>query len=151
MKLADVGEGLLLQDNLEILDEGQCLTLLAGSSVGRVGVSIAALPAIFPVNFTLSGRDIIFKTAEGTKFSAAASHAVVAFQCDSVDPVRREGWAVLAIGRADPVTEPAEVKTLDKLPLDSWIDEGLNNYVRIPIEFISGRRIVQPDASSPAT
>jgi nitroimidazol reductase NimA-like FMN-containing flavoprotein (pyridoxamine 5'-phosphate oxidase superfamily) len=47
---------------LEELDEAQCLNLLATISVGRVGISSEALPAILPVNFVLHHRDILFRT-----------------------------------------------------------------------------------------
>ena len=38
---------------LEVLSREECLSLMATVSVGRLGVSIDALPAILPVNFVL--------------------------------------------------------------------------------------------------
>lgn len=136
----------LVDEGFEILDEDQCLALLATKCVGRVGVSVAALPAIFTVNFVLDGRDVVFKTAEGTKLAAAARHAVVAFQCDSFDPDQRTGWSVLVVGRAIPVTEPDRVAELDRLGLDSWARGDRRHYVRVPVECISGRQIASAAA-----
>jgi nitroimidazol reductase NimA-like FMN-containing flavoprotein (pyridoxamine 5'-phosphate oxidase superfamily) len=132
----------LVDEGLEILDEEQCMELLATSSVGRIGVSIGALPAIFTVNFMLCSRDIIFKTSEGTKLAAAANHAVVAFHCDMVDPVQRAGWSVLVVGRAIPVVDIDQVAELDRSGLDPWAGGNRRHFVRIPVEFVSGRRIV---------
>lgn len=135
---------MLPDEGLEILDEDQCLDLLATSTVGRVGVSVGALPAIFTVNFVLDGRDVFFKTSKGTKLAAAARHAVVAFQCDSVDPQHRGGWSVLMVGRAIPVTDPDQIAQLERLGIEPWAGGNRSIYVRIPVEFVSGRRIVRP-------
>lgn len=135
---------LLVDDGLELLNEEQCLALLETGQVGRVGVSVGALPAIFTVNFALNDRDIVFKTAEGTKLAAAASHAVVAFQCDRFDPEQRTGWSVLVVGRAIPVEDPDEIAQLDGLGLDPLAAGERRHYVRVSSEFVSGRRIVQP-------
>src|ERR1700739_3736503 len=74
-------------DGLEELERDECLRLLATAEIGRVIISTGALPAALPVNFFLDGDAIIFRTAPGTKLSAACDHAVVAFEVDSIDPV----------------------------------------------------------------
>ena len=79
----------LTDNGLELLTPDQCQDLLARSGVGRVGVTVAALPAIFPVNYALLGDDIVFLTGEGTKLRAAADRAVVAFQVDGFDLERQ--------------------------------------------------------------
>ena len=56
---------------LELLDEDEALELLRHGEVGRVGVTIGALPAIFPVNYRLLDGAIVFRTAPGTKLAAA--------------------------------------------------------------------------------
>lgn len=132
----------LIDEGLEILSEQECLNLVTTSSVGRVGVTVGALPAIFPVNFALCGREVIFKTSRGTKLTAAARHAVVAFQCDWLDPQTRGGWSVMVVGRAVPVTDPDRIAELDRLQIDSWAGGNRSDYVSITAEFVSGRRIV---------
>jgi hypothetical protein len=129
------------EDGPEPLDEEECLALLATSGVGRVGVSIAALPAIFPVNFVLRGREIVFKTAEGTRLSTAARHSVVAFQCDAVDPQLRSGWSVLVVGRAVPVRDTGSIQELDRLGLEPWAAGDRSYYIRVPADEVSGRRM----------
>ena len=72
-------------EGLDILDEDECLRLLATVPIGRVGICSGALPAILPVNFELYGRSIVFRTGRGTKLDAAVRSAVVAFQADQYD------------------------------------------------------------------
>jgi Pyridoxamine 5'-phosphate oxidase len=85
---------------LEVLSREECLSLMATVSVGRLGVSIDALPAILPVNFVLLREQIIVRTVPGTKLDAAAAQAVVAFEVDSYDPGGKWGWSVLVLGLA---------------------------------------------------
>ena len=131
----------LWDEGLELLDEQECLQLLAGGQIGRVAVSIGALPAIFPVNFSFVGGSVVFRTGTGTKLSAATDHAVVAFEVDEVDPATRRGWSVLAIGLASRVEDPDELAGLRALKLAPWAGGGRDHYVRIDVEMVSGRRI----------
>ena len=41
------------------LSRDECLGYLARVPVARVGVTIGALPAIFPVNFRMRGEDLV--------------------------------------------------------------------------------------------
>ena len=58
-------------------------------------VNVDGVPAAFPVNFALLDDDIVFRTAPGTKLSAALEGAVVGFEVDRIDPVFESGWSVL--------------------------------------------------------
>jgi uncharacterized protein len=100
---------MLHDDGLELLSEAECHDLLAHHAVGRVAVTVGGLPAVFPVNYVVVDGDIVFKTGEGTKLSAALRHAVVAFQVDEIDRLYHEGWSVLAVGTAEVVTDPDDL------------------------------------------
>lgn len=123
------------------LDRDECLDLLGTASVGRVSVSVGALPAVLPVNFCLSGDAVIFRTAAGTKLSAACTHAVVAFEADDIDPIYHAGWSVLVRGIAEEVTDPEQLGHLRRLPLAPWAAGDKDHFVRIPTEVVSGRQI----------
>lgn len=133
---------MLIDEGLEILDEEDCMRLLATSTLGRIGVTVSALPAIFPVNFHLVDGAIVFRTGHGTKLSAATHGSVVAFECDESDRSTGTGWSVLALGTAERVTDPGEVTRLERLGIKPWAGGRRDTYVRIPIRFVSGRRIV---------
>jgi hypothetical protein len=134
--MAAVDEGLV------VLERVECLELLGRSSIGRVAVSVGAVPAVFPVNFALLDRAIVFWTSTGTKLDAAMRNAVVAFEVDEVDAVYHEGWSVLVVGIADELRDPALLQRVGQLPLDSWAEGPLEHVVAIQPEFISGRRIL---------
>ncbi|HZT67093.1 MAG TPA: pyridoxamine 5'-phosphate oxidase family protein [Acidimicrobiales bacterium] len=129
---------MLVDTGLELLDEDECRRLLGVRSVGRIGVSVQSLPAIFPVNYRLVGDRILFRTAVGTKFDAAVAGAVVGFEVDWFDSFGHEGWSVLVVGRAS-IVPPEE--DLDPTLVRPWADGDRHHLVAIAIELISGRRI----------
>jgi len=133
---------------LEALSEEECWTLLSGERVGRVGLTVGAMPAILPVNYTVFDGAIVFRTTTGSKLSAAIAHAVVCFEVDSFSPLSHEGWSVLAVGMADELAEPLRSRVIG-LPLDSWAGEGRDHVVSIVPRVLSGRRI-GPISSRPA-
>jgi nitroimidazol reductase NimA-like FMN-containing flavoprotein (pyridoxamine 5'-phosphate oxidase superfamily) len=132
----------LIDEGLELLTEEEALELLATAEVGRVGVTIAALPAIFPVNFRLVDGAILFRTGPGTKMSAATDGAVVAFEADDYEAGERTGWSVLVVGRSEVIHDlDVTFKVLDS-GLEPYADGTRTAIVRITPTFVSGRRIV---------
>jgi uncharacterized protein len=105
---------------LEALTRRECVELLSGVPVGRVGVSLGALPAVVPVNYALCDGHVVFRCAPGTKFSAATAGAVVAFEADAYHRDRREGLERMVRGVAEVITEPTELARARQLLLESW-------------------------------
>ena len=99
---------------LEILPFDRCLQLLATVPVGRVSFFADGEIVVLPVNHVMDGQDPVFRTARGSKLSAAEGQNVVAFEADDYDERTRSGWSVLVNGRAhaiyeergDPAPEP---------------------------------------------
>lgn len=125
---------------LEELDRDECLTLLAHAPLGRLGVVIGGRPLVFPVNFTLDGHVIVFRTAAGTKLHAARN-GPVAFEVDGIDGAYHTGWSVIALGDAEQVTDPSEIARLERLPLTPWCEAAKPVWVRIRPTALTGRRI----------
>jgi nitroimidazol reductase NimA-like FMN-containing flavoprotein (pyridoxamine 5'-phosphate oxidase superfamily) len=126
---------------IEVLDRVTCLDLLAGQVVGRVAVVVAGRPVVLPVNYVLDGETVVFRTADGTKFDAAVRSTVVAFEVDETDRCTQTGWSVLVTGRSELVADEAERERLARLPLRPWSSHQKSNWVRIPIQEITGRRV----------
>jgi len=126
---------------LQPLAPEECQRLLAERSIGRVGISVGALPVVLPVNYALLDGDVVVRTGEGTKLDAALAGAVVAFEVDQVDPIYHQGWSVLLQGRATVIADPDDIDRARRLPLRAWAPGARDRYIRIPIEIISGRRI----------
>jgi nitroimidazol reductase NimA-like FMN-containing flavoprotein (pyridoxamine 5'-phosphate oxidase superfamily) len=126
---------------LETLDRAECLRLLETVPVGRIGVSIGALPVILPVNFAVVGDRIVIRTVPGTKLDAATTHAVVAFEVDGYAPDGSSGWSVMVQGMCSEVA-PEDRAALAERRLPAWaFDDGAaNRFVRIDLSFVSGRR-----------
>lgn len=133
-------------NGLEVLPREECLSLLRRARIGRVAISVDALPAVLPVNFTLIGEDIVFRTNPGAKMDAARANNVVAFEVDDVDPVYQTGWSVLVQGMAREVIEPTQVAEMRRAPLRAWAGSGRDHFVRLPTDHVSGRRIPLPTA-----
>ncbi len=130
-----------LSPALDVISDDECRDLLASAEIGRVIVSIDALPAALPVNHWLIDDTIVFRTAPGTKLTAALNHTVVGFEVDEIDPATRSGWSVLVIGTSNVVSDPAEIARLDRAGLRSWAPVAAPHYVQIRIQRISGRRL----------
>lgn len=129
------------RDALEDLSREQCLALLATVSVGRLGLSIGALPAIFPVNFVLHDDAVVLRSAPGSKLDAALRHNVVAFEADCFAPDGSSGWSVLVRGVASEVEDHDVLTALRALPLRSWaLPTEANRYILIATTAVSGRR-----------
>ena len=132
--------------DVEDLDAAECLRLLETVRVGRVGVTVEALPAVFPVEYVVSEGAVVFRAVPGTTLDTATAGSVVAFEADATgtldDPTR---WSVLVRGIARPLTEAADVVAAGALPLGSWAWEGgADRFVRLYPTVITGRRIAVP-------
>jgi hypothetical protein len=125
---------------LELLDTPECFALAASRPVGRVAVSVGALPAVFPVNFCLLGNDVVFRTASGTKLAAAMDGAVVAFEVDDFDVLGHRGWSVMVVGEASEILA-RDLAALEPLPVHPWAHGVRDHVVRIRSQFVTGRRI----------
>lgn len=129
------------RNGLEVLTRTECLRLLSSRHVGRVGVSIEALPVVLPVNYAVMDGDIVVRSGPGTKLDAALAGAVVAFEVDLVDEASETGWSVLVQGVATVIAEPAVLAQAQSLSLRPWAGGPKDHFVRISSEHMSGRRL----------
>jgi uncharacterized protein len=127
------------RNGLEVLGRDECLALLASSTLGRIGLSAAALPLVLPVNFCMDGDRIVVRTGVGTKLEAASRNAVVSFEVDDIDPMFHGGWSVVVTGIATLLEEEAQLEHARSLPLLPWA--AGDRYLAISLEDVSGRRI----------
>ncbi len=126
------------------LDRQECLRLLSGARVGRVVHTDRALPACTPVAFRVVGREVVFRTAAGSRLAAATSDAVVAFEADEVDVDRGTGWSVLVTGVASAVRDVSTLVRLEQLGLVPWDSAESGGWVHLAIADVTGSRYV-PD------
>jgi nitroimidazol reductase NimA-like FMN-containing flavoprotein (pyridoxamine 5'-phosphate oxidase superfamily) len=126
---------------LEILPYDECLRLLATVPVGRVSFLADGEIVVLPVNHVMDGHDPVFRTAWGSKLSAAGGQDVVAFEADAYDERTRSGWSVLINGRAHAIYEEPEIQRLSRLGLHPWVSVANRPFwIRIRPTSISGRQ-----------
>jgi uncharacterized protein len=130
---------------LEVLDRDECLRLLASQPVGRVAVVVDASPMIFPVNYTLDGESIVFRSDAGSKVSGATSGFHMSFEIDSIDDVLHTAWSVVVNGVGREVVDGTELARLRALELRPWASGPKTHWVRIQPETITGRRVARED------
>ena len=126
---------------LHTLSPAECFDLLEPGGVGRVGFVSAGAIMLLPVNFAVTRRTIVFRTAPDTLLALYAD-AKVSFEVDRLDEALREGWSVLVHGHAHKVTDERETLHLEReIQLEPWAGGARDVYVRITPNQISGRRI----------
>jgi nitroimidazol reductase NimA-like FMN-containing flavoprotein (pyridoxamine 5'-phosphate oxidase superfamily) len=132
------------------LNPAECFGLLELGGIGRVGFAAADGIMILPVNFAVTGKAVIFRTAPDTLLALYAN-GPVSFEVDHLDEALREGWSVLVHGHAHKVENERDVKRLeDRTHLQPWAGGARDVYVRIAPTRISGRCIEPGWASAPA-
>jgi nitroimidazol reductase NimA-like FMN-containing flavoprotein (pyridoxamine 5'-phosphate oxidase superfamily) len=105
-----------MKHGAEILDTDTCWDLLAEAEIGRVVFTDDDDIEVFPVNFSIGGRSILFRSAPGLKLELVAGQPRVAFEFDD------------------------EIEHSGVLGLVSWTPDEKFNYVRITPDRVSGRR-----------
>ena len=126
---------------LETLNFDTCLRLLASVPVGRVGFVADGEVQILPVNHVVDGQDVVFRTAHGSKLSAAEGYSPITFEADEYDEHAHSGWSVVVTGRAEPVDSDAEIERLGDRGLRPWVTTVARPYViRVRPTAVSGRR-----------
>lgn len=126
---------------LEVLPREECWRLVAGSAVGRLAVSIANQPDVFPVNYAVDGETIVITTNAGTKLAAAVLGAAVAFEVDGFDDDEHTGWSIVVHGKAAEISGVEETMRAEDLGIKTWADRDKSRFVQISPTDITGRRI----------
>ncbi len=129
------------RNGLEVLPREECLRLLGRASLGRIGLSIGALPTVLPVNFRLVDDHVVFRTGVGSKLDAATRGAVIAFEVDEVDPIAHVGWSVVVTGIAEESPGPEWAGAIASSAVPRWAPDGASRLLFLSTEIVSGRRI----------
>ena len=123
---------------ISVLSATESWNLLSSVALGRLVTSVDGKPAIFPVNFVVQRRTVLFRTAAGTKLVSAAINDEVLFEGD--DHGFTEGWSVIVEGTASILRTDEEIVEAERAQLLPWIATVKQHYVRIRPLNITGRR-----------
>lgn len=134
---------------VSILSESECWNLLSSVTLGRLITSVDGEPEVFPINYVVQHRTVLFRTAEGTKLVSAAINNRVLFEAD--DHGVTEGWSVIVKGEARMLRTGEETDEAERAQLLPWTATAKPHYVRVRPLSVTGRRFVfgpEPDRES---
>lgn len=123
---------------IAILSMSECWHLLSSVALGRLVTVVDGQPEIFPVNFVVQRKTLLFRTAEGTKLVSAAINNNVLFEADEHNVA--EGWSVIVKGVARTMRSHQDAEEAERAQLFSWTATQKLHYVRILPTAITGRR-----------
>ncbi len=122
-----------------------CFVHLGRASIGRIGITMGALPVILPVRFGRLDGAVVFWAMHDTKLHAASDGAVVAFQVDAYEPSAGRGWSVLVQGMASAIPDNQQARALEDSGLPevrpNGITSGGRDVIRINGTMVSGRNL----------
>ena len=124
-------------DPITPLSDAECWDRLAEQQLGRLVTRVGDVMDIFPVNYTVDGRSVVFRTGEGSKLTELTVNDEVLFEVDEYTST--DAWSIVVRGSAQRLDDPDEVAAADRLPLTPWIPTVKYNYVRIVPTSLSGR------------
>ncbi|WP_370617446.1 pyridoxamine 5'-phosphate oxidase family protein [Mumia sp. Pv 4-285] len=130
------------QRRLMQLSEPECWELLGTQEVGRVGFVAEGTPQIFPVNFQVHERRILFRTTPYGAVAQAVTGVPIAFEVDTIDGANQTGWSVLLSGEGNHESDPAVLANLwgpDRAT--PWADGTRVLWISLTPSAVSGRRI----------
>jgi hypothetical protein len=129
-----------IADGVSVLSEDECWQLVNDAEVGRLAFAVAGEPEIFPVNFVVDGRSLLFRTAEGTKLAGLTVSSRVAFEVDGYEPNNGEAWSVVLKGQAERLEHFPDIYAAERLPIFPWQALPKQWIVRIMPTKVTGRR-----------
>jgi nitroimidazol reductase NimA-like FMN-containing flavoprotein (pyridoxamine 5'-phosphate oxidase superfamily) len=112
--------------------------LMANVALGRLVTAVDGQSEIFPINFVVQERTILFRTAEGTKLVSAAINDRVLFEVDQHN--LDEGWSVIVKGNARVVRSDEDLDAAAQAGLLPWTATTKQHFVRIRPLNVTGRR-----------
>ena len=132
---------------IEWLDEDECLRLINTAEIGRLAYTGRYGLTILPLNYRLFQGTIVFRTSqddtvdEDLRTGIEGAEFKVAFEIDSINPARREGWSTLVQGTAHHVDTDAERAEVSRAGVEPWPGGERELFIRIVPIRISGRRV----------
>lgn len=120
------------------MSEDEAWDHLAEQTFGRLALAIGGQPEIFPINYTLDRRTILFRTAEGTKLLGIVIDSHVAFE---IDRIEGDGaLSVVAKGIAREIEHESEAEQFDLSALRPWVPTLKYHLIAVEVTELSGRR-----------
>lgn len=124
------------------MSDDACWHFLEQHELGRVAIIVFGRPVVYPVNYAVDDRSVVFRTAPSAKLAAAATGQATAFEVDEAGPLFESGTSVMVHGHLRQIVAPDEHQRLERLPLRAWAPGHRDYFVRIDADRVTGRRII---------
>lgn len=126
------------QQPSENMSDDEVWQFLEHTRLGRLALSVANEPDIFPINFLAHDGTLLIRTNPGTKLAALTVNHSVAFEIDGL--TETEAWSVVLKGTARVVESQTEIDALNELPLSPWLQTLKYTFVEITPTSLRGVR-----------
>lgn len=135
---------------LRSLSETECWELLRGQDLGRIALVIDGWPEVFPVNYGVANRMLVFRSAAGAKASHGPGSRAC-FEVDRWDDRAGTGWSVMVRGVLRDLTDAAgeEAEALRQVSLYPAPPGSHDRLLALDAGKISGRRFGGPGMVRP--
>lgn len=133
---------------IRVLDEQQSYELLTTTTIGRIGFVHDGRVQIYPVNFAVSGHDLLLRTSPDGLLGEMTKEPVgVSFEVDYHDPLGNTAWSVLMHGSLSRSPEGQAPDTSARV--SPWAGRDRDLPLTFRIETIEGR-VVRRESSTGA-
>jgi len=119
-----------------VLTADECRRLLASKRIGRLALTVDALPCVLPVQYEMVGGGLLLRTPGHHEVRAGLDGEVVGFEADDLDLEHGVGWCVSVTGRA---RVAADVGTGD--PVHPWFSDG--EVLVLSTDLVAGHRVAR--------
>ena len=119
----------------------ECQELLATAHVGRLSLTMRALPVVLPVNYGYLGGTVILALGDGPAQRALSLGNIIGLGVDNAH-LPEPFWTVLVIGRASEITDPAACAEYRRLGLTAHTDgpASASHFMRLTPDIMTGDR-----------
>ncbi len=130
-----------MHDSLE-LSRAECESLLRAGVVGRIAVCTPTGPHVIPVNYSMVDDAIVVRTSPYSMLGTYGRDTTLAFEIDQFDYEYQRGWSVVARGRAEFVTDAAQLDHIRSVwEPRPWAKGSREMHLRLRCDELSGRRL----------
>jgi nitroimidazol reductase NimA-like FMN-containing flavoprotein (pyridoxamine 5'-phosphate oxidase superfamily) len=131
------------------LTRDECVARLSSGTVGRVSVSMGALPVVVPVRYVLDEDSVLFCAPLDALLAAACNGSVIAFEVDDLagSLTAGSGWSVHVTGIGSLLNE-ADQPRLQRLGPLAIGHRSLDQVVRLDTRRITGQERHQTEILS---
>jgi hypothetical protein len=128
---------------VEDLDQATCQGLIRTVPFGRIASTDRGLPKIVPVHCTVRGDEIIIGTIQAHNTIRVRAGDVIAFEADTYDAGRCEGWSVGVVGPCRVIVDEVEITELDARGFTPWTSDDGGHYFGLPLRLVYGRALTR--------